>query len=200
MQFWVKTNQAKYLEWGLNKNEASLLDFMCTLSSWANISIVDGKKYFLLYIDKILNELPILGSRSSVSRALNGLEKKDLVESINKRSRPSYRVTEKGKEWVQKPSKDIETAKRANKKKNFSFDLGKPTKFADLSDEYEKYLKLAAEKYLNENNIHCTTFRQFRHYYLAKGTKYSNWSPVFKEWVFVAQTKEKNDDSNGLYQ
>lgn len=101
MTYNIAINQLKMMEWDLSFKACAILHKMVDLSSWADAIHVEKKTYYVLYRNKMLEELPCLGAAlSTVSKYIQELEQKKIIESINKSTVPAYRLTAKGREWI----------------------------------------------------------------------------------------------------
>lgn len=200
MTYFGLINYQKAIDWDLGKTTVHLMPVFSDLESWANPvkpnNPEDNRPYYLLYREKILKDIPYLGSLTSISRSILELETKEIIESINKHFAPAYRLTEKGLSWKRKPeienSNDGEsselpqlskTAPKKERKKN-KFALIAPQRVEDLSKEYMDNLFQASMKTAIEKNIANPKdeFENFLLHHSKKGNKWANWLSAFQTW------------------
>lgn len=180
------------------------------LEGWANMTVVEinGKSevYYRLYISKILSDLPVLGSKSSVSRCITELEEKGIIESINKRSAPAYRLTELGLSWKRKPqsvANDGKTEASKARRKDY-FHLSRETQYRNLTEEYKRKLHAEMTKLCNEHKIPNAEINQFIFKKDSQGDKHLNWKSAFRYWIgnklkWDQQRLDSEENKNGLY-
>lgn len=222
MTYFGLINYQKAIDWDLGKTTVHLMCVFSDLESWANPiksnDPEDNRPFYLLYREKILKDVPYLGSVSSISRSILELETKEIIECINKHFAPAYRLTEKGLSWKRKP--EIENANggesapqppqqkspiQKKRKKNI-FVLASLTRVEDLSKEYLDNLFNAAMKMAQQYNIPNAKdeFDSFLLHHSKKGSKWANWHSAFGTWCknnkkFNEPNGGENND-NGLYQ
>lgn len=171
----------------LKPNDMFCMMFLADLSSWAEPKILKtngGEEvYYLLYREKLLEEVPALGSTRSISRSLNSLEEKGLIESINKNTKPSYRFTKEGKKWVSTNLKEPKKPNGGESKKTSKYTLQKQTKLADCKKEYKFELVRWCKNYCDEKGVSHEEFENFKNYHLSKGTLMVDWTRAFVTWV-----------------
>ncbi len=198
MTYSISLNLIKVNEWALSLNAAVVMGVFADLESWADKCRSgepnDGDFYYTLYHNKILKELPFLGSRSTVVRAVRELEEKGLVKSINKHSTPAYALTEKGIGWKkvqpepqpnggESEEAKPETAKAPKKeRRKHRFSLAQKVFFDELAPEYLHELKIAAHEKCEQLGIPSDEYESFARYYIKTGTKYRNWLMAFGDW------------------
>lgn len=222
MTYFGLINYQKAIDWDLGKTTVHLMPVFSDLESWANPvkpnDPEDNRPYYLLYREKILKDIPYLGSLTSISRSILELETKEIIESINKHYAPAYRLTEKGLSWKRKPETENpnggesaeqpqppKTAPKKERKKN-KFALTTPQRAEDLSKEYMDDLFQASMKVALAKNIKNPKdeFENFLLHHSKKGNKWANWLSAFQTWCNnYKKFNEPNGgerDANGLYQ
>jgi len=60
MKYNININQEKTLEWGLNLQQACLVDLFHILPTWAEMEVIDGEIWYFFSKNKILEEIKIL--------------------------------------------------------------------------------------------------------------------------------------------
>ncbi len=205
MTYTMLLNLEKITEWKLGKNTCFVMGVFADLESWAiKYKSNDGEDdnfYYLLYRSKILADLPFLGSVSSVSRAIQELEDKGIIKSINKLSNPAYCLTEKGMEWKRKSTgstPNIPASKKNTTKTKSKFSLGKKTRFDDTEDSYKNLVKEACLIYCIENKISTDEFENFIDWHVSKGNVFVNWLSAFRNWCKKAKQIKSNDGESTL--
>lgn len=216
-------NYVMIQEWGLSANAADLLVPMLDMENWATKITSGGRDYYYLTITKILEDMPCLKSRSTVSRAIQELESKGIIEGVGKSSRkPAYRMTQKGllykshrgREWPKdktpnggddepKPNGG-EAAKETPKKKGFSFRLGRKAEYVYLGQEYREKLQKYAIDHMNKKNIPHEQYSKFVAHWRAQGAKFKDWSQAFVTWCLKFKEFERKNgggqnDGQGNY-
>jgi len=211
MTYNININQLKAQEWDLSLKACFGMCKMADLSSWANPVVVDKKVYYVLYRNKLLQEIPLVGkSLTTASRIITELENKGIIESINKATTPAYRLTDKGKEWLSdtacKISNDCENnplEKSDEEKVTFTFRLKTEMEYEDLSDDYKHYLHDGCMVYLKKEGLSSSNYDDFINKYKSTGKKYKDWRAAFKTWCANAirygakVTKTQKNSSNG---
>lgn len=216
MTYWGIINYEKLMEWKLGKTTVLLMPLFADLESWATrIKSDDDSEevYYLLFREKILEELPFLGSISSISRGIKELEDKGIIKCIHKNSTPAYCLTEKGFSWKRKSKSSEEpndaeskkTKARISKEKNPLF-LGKPTKLKMLNPEYMKLLKEYCMELCDKLKIPKSEFDVFLDWHASKGSAFEDWKSAFRNWgrlhlkrVAGAKNANEGESENGLY-
>lgn len=100
MRYTTHINNAKCLEWGLSLNLGCLFDLFNQLSSWAESSFVDGRLYYYISREKVIEEIPLAFQRpDTVYRAIKTLVDKGLIEWAKVGQRDMVCVTQKGATW-----------------------------------------------------------------------------------------------------
>lgn len=214
-------NNEKMTEWKLGATTGYVMAVFADLESWAtrlkSNDADDDNVYYLLYREKILKDLPYLGSVTSISRALKELESKDIIKCIHKNSTPAYCLTAKGLGWKRKPDAeknandgDLPPDEKKDTKapKAFKFQLSRSTGLDKLSLEYmEKLFPKCMEigaKYELGNAAQCKEeFEKFLLHYSKVGSKFANWSSAFSIWCDnhrkFKKTTNGGENANGLY-
>jgi len=219
MTFGMYTNLQKVNEWKLQLRTIHVMGIFADLESWAtphkSNDVNDDNIYYLLYREKILAELPFLGSVSTISRSIKELEDKGIVKCINKNTTPAYCLTEKGLSWKRKP----EIKKNANDseskspklivpkdKKSHKFQLTKKTALVDLPDGYiERDLYTACLEVAQRQGIvnGKLEYEKFIEHNSMIGGTWVNWLSAFSSWCRKHKELQKNqnggDDGIGLY-
>lgn len=100
MRYTLSINAVRCQEWGLNLAQGALMDLINQSNSWAQEEFVDGKVYYWVSRNKIIDEIPVAYSKAdTVYRSLKVLSDKDLISHIKKGKKDLVRLTEKGKTW-----------------------------------------------------------------------------------------------------
>lgn len=100
MRYNTYINNAKCLEWDLSLNQGALFDLLNQLSSWADSAFVNGKTYYFVSREKIIEELPLAFQKpDTVYRAVKTLMEKNLINWIKVGSKDMVCITSKGSEW-----------------------------------------------------------------------------------------------------
>lgn len=60
MKYSIYINQTKAVEWGINLQEATLIELFSHLPTWAEPEIIEGEIWYFFAKPKILEEAPIL--------------------------------------------------------------------------------------------------------------------------------------------
>ncbi len=221
MTYFGLINYQKAIDWDLGKTTVHLMCVFADLESWANAvksnDPEDNRPYYLLYREKILKDVPYLGSVSSISRSILELETKGIVECINKHYAPAYRLTEKGLSWKRKPDSENpnggesseqpqqpKTPQKERKKNKFA--LASPKRVEDLSKEYMDDLRKSCIDLAIRYEIQTpqNIFEDFLLHHSKKGSRWANWFSAFVTWCKKNKEFSKpnvgEQDSNGLYQ
>ncbi|MFH0710150.1 MAG: hypothetical protein V2A75_08090 [Pseudomonadota bacterium] len=219
MTFAMCINLQKVNEWKLRLRTIPVMGVFADLESWAtrhkSNDVNDDNIYYLLYREKILAELPFLGSVSTISRSIKELEDKGIIKCINKNTTPAYCLTEKGISWKRKP----EIKKNANDgeskppkltapkdKKPHKFQFTKKTALVDLPAgyiEHDLYTAcLEAAQRLGVVNGRLE-YEKFIEHNSMIGGAWVNWLSAFSSWCRKHKELQKNqngdDDERGLY-
>jgi DNA-binding PadR family transcriptional regulator len=217
MTYWGIINYEKLMEWELGKTTVLLMPLFADLESWATRVKADKDSddvYYLLFREKILEELPFLGSISSISRAIKELEDKGIIKCINKNSTPAYCLTEKGLSWKRKKKDFVESNSELKKtqdrikvkieKEKNPLSLQRKTKLRDLTDSFIVELSKYCLSYAKKTNIDAEQFDVFMNYHSSKGSEFLDWTGAFRNWCIKHKNfnKKANDgeNKNGLYQ
>lgn len=195
-----------YKKHQISKNALFLMIELETLSTWARAVVVKDEEnkteevYYYLTISKILEDIPMLSSKASISRALGELEEKEIIESVNKNTNyPAYRLTEKGKEWGNFTG-ETKTEEKNPKTKNKKLTLPHSTRLENLSEEYKKELQEECFAYSQKNEIdYEETFQAFVNWHKARGTRFVNWLSVYHTWCNKAIKDKKTKPKDGEY-
>lgn len=100
MRFNVNINQGKCKKHSLTVGEGALMDCLNQLSSWANDVVLDGKTYYHISRNKVIEELPFFYKQpDTVYRSFKSLEKKELIEYRTHHRKDLVRLTALGKGW-----------------------------------------------------------------------------------------------------
>lgn len=98
MKYSVLFNQNQCLKYGLSVNSAALMALLCELSSWADEKIINGKVYYYLSRNKVIEELPFFYSKpDTVYRNFKALVDLGMVEYMTEKKKDYLRLTTKGK-------------------------------------------------------------------------------------------------------
>lgn len=132
MRFNVVINQSKALEMGVTLSEAALLSLFNELSSWADECVIDGKVYYHISRNKVIEELPFFYRKpDTVYRHFVNLCDLGYVDYLKQKSKDFIRLTASGKVYN----------KLGNKSENGSNSEINPSKFGNKS-EFEKEVNL----------------------------------------------------------
>ena len=205
MTYNIAINQVMMMKWDLSFKACAILHKMVDLSSWADAIHVDKKTYYVLYRNKMLDELPCIGtSLSTVSKYIQELEQKKIIESVNKSTVPAYRLTTKGRQWISdtknEKTNDGENKDEIVKPKKFTFRLTKDTEYPNLTLEYQENLKKGALVYAAAKAIPEIEYENFLNFKKSGGKKHKDWASAFKTWCsnYHKWNKEdQNKNSNG---
>ncbi|WP_445362077.1 hypothetical protein ACJJIQ_00155 (plasmid) [Microbulbifer sp. ANSA003] len=190
MQFTIRINQARALEWGLNVQQAVLFDFLYGCPSWADLTEVDGKIYTFVSRTKIIEELPLLTDKPDTAyRLLCQLQKLGLIHYIKHNGQDLVAVTDLGKTWNR-----TDDAKGTEKNSSAGNDSEKSGK---KSEQTRKKIRKTSEKnptYQNTNN-QPTKDQSKTRTTEAERLDYSSWPEmpsrqVFDDWVAVRKDKK----------
>lgn len=205
-------------EWDISTNAGIILSHLVQFPKWATIlpysetikedtlQNINKDEYYknpfyLCYLKKIINDIPILpSSKSSITKYIKELEEKEMIEYIRKNSTPAIRLTQKGKSWgefqyLTKTKEHIEV-----KEKN-SFNLSRQSNYENLSKEYKEKLKIKCVGYSKKRQIPETEFEKFVAYHRSKGSKYINWLMAYVTWCnnYSKWNKTNEGENNGFY-
>lgn len=135
MRFTHSINAVKCLEWDITLSEGALMDLINQASSWAEPSMVDGKIYYWMSRNKVIDEIPVAYKKAdTVYRAFKTLASKGLISYIKDGRRDLVAFTEKGKTWNVKGT-DIGDAKLGNKSELAQNSEINPSKLGNKSEK-----------------------------------------------------------------
>lgn len=135
MRFTHSINAVKCLEWDITLNEGALMDLINQAHSWAEPSMVDGKIYYWMSRNKVIDEIPVAYRKAdTVYRAFKTLASKGLISYIKDGRRDLVALTEKGKTWNVKGT-DIGNAKLGNKSELAQDSEINPSKLGNKSEK-----------------------------------------------------------------
>ena len=207
MTYNMLLNLEKINEWELSKTTCFVMGVFADLESWAikykTNDVENDDFYYLLYRNKILTDLPFLGSKSSISRSIKELEDKGIIKSINKNSNPAYCLTEKGMTW-KRPSGTTNGAesipkKSTPKKKKGSLSLSKKTRYDDTTSEYQILFTQKAKEYCSAEKIDNNEIIKCIDWHVSKGNTFVNWLSTFRTWCRNHKDfKSKSEDNSTL--
>lgn len=103
MRYNINLNIPKLTEWGLSLNEGAVFCIILDASSWTKCHKVFGEDYYLIETKIFPQELPCISdNKNTFAKIIKKLIDKMVVERkfTKGRENPVYRVTEKGKEWL----------------------------------------------------------------------------------------------------
>jgi len=121
MRYSSYINNTKTSEWGLNLSQAYLFSLLADVGQWATETIIDGKVYYWVSRNKIINELPALTDKpDTVYRLLKQLSDAGLIDYTKQGVKDLVKLTNKGKEW-----NIAETRKNIRGSENNPNELGK---------------------------------------------------------------------------
>lgn len=123
MRFNVTINQQKCLENGLNASQSALMSLLTELSSWASEKMIDGKLYWHISRNKVVQELPLFYEKSdTVYRHFKVLKSLNMIEYLTQNRMDFICLTEAGKGWNKlgnksefEPNSEINPRKLGNK-------------------------------------------------------------------------------------
>ncbi|WP_370214817.1 hypothetical protein [Mesoflavibacter profundi] len=132
MRFNVVINQAKALEMQITLSEAALLSLFNELSSWADERVIDGKVYYHISRNKVIDELPFFYRKpDTVYRHFVNLCDLGYVDYLKQKGKDFIRLTTSGKGYN----------KLGNKSEFVSNSEINPSKFGNKS-EFQKEVNL----------------------------------------------------------
>ena len=201
MTYTMLLNLEKINEWDLSKTTCFVMGVFADLESWAiKYKTNNGENddfYYLLYRNKILTDLPFLGSKSSISRSIKELEDKGIIKSINKHSNPAYCLTEKGLTWKRNSTSSEPTQKQITPKtKKSTLSLTKKQRFDDAPLEYQKLVYQKANEHCKANNIDTNEVQKCIDWHVSKGNTFVNWLSAFRTWCRNLKKYNPNDGDN----
>ena len=127
MRYTLYVNQSQALEYGLNINQALILQLIGECHSWASPEIIDNEVYYWTARQMIADELKILDLKpDTVYRHLKVLAEKGLIEYKKSNKKDCVKLTQKGKSYyVGNKSEKVENSemnptKLGNKSENNS--------------------------------------------------------------------------------
>lgn len=114
MKYTSTINNVKCVEWDLTLSQAFLVELLVFSAAWAQRETVDGIDYYWVSRNKVLDEIPnAFKTADTVYRALIALNDKGVIEYKKLGRKDIFRLTDKGKEWIFKPS--LSESKLGNK-------------------------------------------------------------------------------------
>lgn len=138
MRYTLSINAVRCQEWGLNLAQGALMDLINQSNSWAQEEFVDGKVYYWVSRNKVIDEIPVAYSKpDTVYRSLKVLADKDLISHIKKGKKDLVRMTEKGKTWNVKGTIQGD-AKLGNKSELAENSEINPSKLGNKSEKQPK--------------------------------------------------------------
>lgn len=100
MQYTIKINQLRALQWGLNFQQAGLFAFLYECPSWCQQIDIDGNVYTFVARTMVCEQMPLLTDKpDTVYRLLRVLRDKGLVDHIKQGKRDLVAITELGRTW-----------------------------------------------------------------------------------------------------
>jgi hypothetical protein len=143
MRYNVVINQQKCRKYGLTVGEAVMMDLFNQLSSWADEEVIDGKIYYHISRNKVINELPFFFEKpDTVYRTFKSLSEKKLVEFKKEKRKDFIRLSTSGKGWN----------KLGNKSEFVSNTEINPAKLGKNSENENKALTPVDTKNLDPNS------------------------------------------------
>lgn len=154
MRYTHSINAVKCLEWDITLSEGALMDLINQASSWAEPSMVDGKIYYWMSRNKVIDEIPVAYKKAdTVYRAFKTLASKGLISYIKDGRRDLVAFTEKGKTWNVKGT-DIGDAKLGNKSELAENSEINPSKLGNKSEKTPKNSEInPTDKNTNNKSI-----------------------------------------------
>ncbi|WP_443581742.1 hypothetical protein [Psychrobacter celer] len=130
------------------------MDLINQASSWAEPSMVDGKIYYWMSRNKVIDEIPVAYKKAdTVYRAFKTLASKGLISYIKDGRRDLVAFTEKGKTWNVKGT-DIGDAKLGNKSELAENSEINPSKLGNKSEKTPKNSEISpTDKNTNNKSI-----------------------------------------------
>lgn len=114
MKYTSTINNVKCVEWDLTLSQAFLVELLVFSAAWAQRETIDGIDYYWVSRNKVLDEIPnAFKTADTVYRALLVLNEKGVIEYKKLGRKDIFRLTDKGKEWIFKPS--LSESKLGNK-------------------------------------------------------------------------------------
>lgn len=172
MRFTSYINNFKCQEWDINPSQGALVDLFNQLSSWAIAETIDGKTYYHIARQKVIEELPLwFKTRDNVYRNIKHLVELSIVEYIKLGNRDMVRLTDKGNTWNSENSpslgnnSELDTPElgndsESNSEKNPTYNTtekNNTTKknklkkiYKENFPEFEKYIEHFSDFYVDE--------------------------------------------------
>lgn len=100
MRYTIVINQLQCQKYNLNLNQGGLMDLLSELPSWATERIINGKTYWHISRNKVIDEIPLFYQKpDTVYRAFKHLAKENMIEYLQQNRMDFVRLTLKGKGW-----------------------------------------------------------------------------------------------------
>ncbi len=186
MTYFGMINYAKAVEWELGKTTVHLMPIFADLPFWAKGYVKpnvgeneSAEMYFMLFREKILSDIPFLGSLSAVSRGISELLEKEIIKREFINGNPCYALTPKGMEWKARVESEDQTAA-----KPFNFQFKRSMHFSKLSKIYIRELKKFFKNQAEKMGLDAQSeFNKFSSHYTASSTKSLNFSASASKWL-----------------
>lgn len=138
MRYSSYINNTKTSEWGLNLSQAYLFSLLADVGQWAAETIIDGKVYYWVSRNKIIEELPALTDKpDTVYRLLKQLSDAGLIDYTKQGAKDLVKLTSKGKEW-----NTVETRKNIRGSEKYPNELGKKSEnYSEKNPTYNTTIK-----------------------------------------------------------
>ena len=220
MRYTHSINAVKCIEWGINLAQGALFDLLNQSCSWAEPQVIDGKIYYWVSRNKVIQEIPLAYNKpDTVYRALKLLAEKGLIIHIKDGKKDLINLTEKGKTWNVKgtPIGDALLGNRSDLIKNSEID---PTKLGNRSETNSEidptYKNTNIHKNINNKSKGLDDFSNVYHP-SHNSDQLSNQSPnlladdnwhwkdpfpemsVFETEKYIKQNKRKGENNNKAY-
>lgn len=160
MRYSATLNYLKMHEWGINFEQAALMDLMQQLPSWANEMHFNGATYYFFTYEKIMEEIPFLSpskKRDTIYRICKTLKELSLIEHLKVNGLDFWRLTPKGKEWnyiraSDKNPSELGNTSETNSDKNPTYNIYHSDNYTNntLSAEKPKKERDSFQKFKNK--------------------------------------------------
>jgi len=200
MRYNVVINQEKCKKYGLTVGEAVMMDLFNQLSSWADEEVIDGKIYYHISRNKVINELPFFFEKpDTVYRTFKSLSEKNLVEFKKEKRKDFIRLSTSGKGWNKLGNKsefqsnsEINPGKLGNISENENSTLTpvnteKPTSNSEINPTYNIY------NYTKDNSLREIVLKIEQDYPIIFGSLVTSKS--FHERIQISLKQDKLNSS-----
>lgn len=182
MRFNVNINQDKCKKHGLTAAEGALMDCLNQLSSWANDEVIEGKTFYHISRNKVIDELPFFFMKpDTVYRAFKSLSEKNLIEYQSLKRKDFVRLSRLGKGWNKLGNiSDLQANSEINPSK-----LGNISGFQNSASSPVNPQNLPSNSEINPTDNNNTTNNN------SEGTIFSKIkidNPILFESIFSSET------------